>query len=212
MKTLKILFVLFIVLSLMVVTVSCAQPIDSDGDGWSDMNEMAAGTDPYNVDSDSDGYWDPQDANPLDATIPLKEQQPEVADESEMEAVPEQEPESLPSAEPDEPPTSPATPAISPELLPVNELQEVQEAVRVMMRNNDLHLLPNPVGVPTNDMHQFPDATTKHGKAGAGYVLHLHDFNGDGKPDTNYIGYRNTSGTYVSDAYGNVTQVSSGYD
>ncbi len=212
MKTLKILLVISFVLSLLVVTVSCAQPIDSDGDGWSDINEMASGTDPYNVDSDSDGYWDPHDANPLDATIPLEEQQPEVGDESETEPVPEQESETVPSTELTEPSTSPATSTISPELSPANELQEVQAAVRVMMRNNDLHLLPHPVHVPTNDMNQFPDATTKHGEAGVGYVLYLHDFNGNGKPSINYIRYRNTNGTYVSDAYGNVTQVSSRYD
>ena len=53
MKTSRILFVISFVLSLLVVTMSCAQPIDSDGDGWSDINEMAAGTDPYNIDSDT---------------------------------------------------------------------------------------------------------------------------------------------------------------
>ena len=38
---------------------------DSDGDGWSDEQELAAGTNPLNVDSDGDGIWDSKDSNPL---------------------------------------------------------------------------------------------------------------------------------------------------
>ena len=38
---------------------------DSDGDGWSDFKEKNAGTNPYNVDTDNDGIWDPHDPNPL---------------------------------------------------------------------------------------------------------------------------------------------------
>lgn len=38
--------------------------LDSDGDGWSDEKEKIMGTDPYSVDSDSDGINDPQDPNP----------------------------------------------------------------------------------------------------------------------------------------------------
>ena len=37
---------------------------DSDGDGWSDEKETSIGTNPYSVDSDSDGINDPQDPNP----------------------------------------------------------------------------------------------------------------------------------------------------
>lgn len=44
---------------------------DSDGDGWTDAQEIKAGTDPYKKDTDNDGYWDPQDPNPLDPTIPI---------------------------------------------------------------------------------------------------------------------------------------------
>jgi hypothetical protein len=78
-----------------------------------------------------------------------------------------------------------------------------------MMGNNNLTELANPVAVPTNDMRHFPDATTKHGAAGVGYVLFCHDFNGDGTADTNYIPFDRTKGTYICDRYGNVTQVTS---
>jgi len=42
-----------------------AQKIDSDGDGWSDDQESLAGTDPFDKDTDGDGYWDPIDPNAL---------------------------------------------------------------------------------------------------------------------------------------------------
>lgn len=48
-----------------------SQVHDSDGDGWTDQQEMNAGTDPYNKDTDGDGYWDPKDDNPLDPDIPV---------------------------------------------------------------------------------------------------------------------------------------------
>jgi len=43
---------------------------DSDGDGWNDEQEKKAETDPYNVDTDGDGIWDPKDPNPLVASTP----------------------------------------------------------------------------------------------------------------------------------------------
>ena len=46
--------------------------VDSDGDGWTDVQEQTAGTNPHNKDTDADGYWDPQDPNPLDPNIPAK--------------------------------------------------------------------------------------------------------------------------------------------
>jgi hypothetical protein len=45
-------------------------PIDSDGDGWTDVEEQIAGTNPQQSDTDGDGYWDPLDPNPLDPKIP----------------------------------------------------------------------------------------------------------------------------------------------
>jgi hypothetical protein len=47
-----------------------SQVQDSDGDGWTDQQEINAGTDPYNKDTDGDGYWDPKDENPLDQNVP----------------------------------------------------------------------------------------------------------------------------------------------
>ena len=44
--------------------------VDSDSDGWDDEQELNAGTDPDNKDTDGDGYWDPLDAGPLDPNIP----------------------------------------------------------------------------------------------------------------------------------------------
>ena len=42
--------------------------IDSDGDGLTDVQEIAFGTDPYNRDTDGDGVWDGMDFYPLDPT------------------------------------------------------------------------------------------------------------------------------------------------
>lgn len=39
--------------------------VDTDGDGWTDREELAAGTDPENPDTDGDGVPDPIDPNPL---------------------------------------------------------------------------------------------------------------------------------------------------
>ena len=43
---------------------------DSDGDGLTDEQERSAGTNPHNVDTDGDGYWDINDPNPLDSSVP----------------------------------------------------------------------------------------------------------------------------------------------
>jgi hypothetical protein len=46
--------------------------LDSDSDGWSDPQELKIGTNPDDKDTDGDGYWDPNDPNPLDPNIPEK--------------------------------------------------------------------------------------------------------------------------------------------
>jgi len=175
---------------------------DTDGDGWPNAQEENAGTDPDNVDTDGDGYWDPQDPNPLDPNVP-EEKQPTIQP---SETPITQAPEDIPNITPTVPtvtmPTSPYTDEMVEE-----ELRAVQAAVKVMMRNNNLTFLPDPVRVPTDDMRHFPDASTRHGSAGVGYVLYLHDHNGDGKPDSNYISFSKTKSTYICDEYGTVTQV-----
>ena len=206
-KRIKFLIALLIVF-LLLWTVSCVglegQGLtgDSDGDGWSDTQERTAGTNPNNVDSDGDGYWDPHDPNPLDSNIPT------------VGGAGKREPGPRPTPSPTPTPTTTPT-----EISPVSthegaalEFHRVQDAVRTMMRNNNLTELANPVTVPTNNMRRFPDATTKHGAVGMGYVLSCHDFNGDGIADTNYILFDRTKGTYICDKYGNVTQVTTGYE
>jgi len=200
-------------LLLLLSTSSCLVPeessamVDSDGDGWSNTQEKTAGTDPNKVDTDDDGYWDPHDPNPLDPNIPV--------DKGLLEPAPEETATPTPTPTPTATPAEPAAPAVTPTVTPeaaAEELRKVQDAVEVMMRNNNLTRLAHPVRVPTNDMNRFPDASTRHGTAGVGYVLFLHDWNGDGSPDTNYIHCSKTNGTYICDEYGNVTQVTTGYE
>ncbi len=119
---------------------------------------------------------------------------------------------STPAVTPPATTTSAATPVVPSEETAAEELRKVQDAVKVMMQNNKLTQLPHPVTIPTNDMRRFPDASTRHGIAGVGYVLYCHDFNGDGTPDTNYIGWSEIKGTYVCDEHGNVTQVTTGHE
>ena len=175
---------------------------DSDGDGWSDAQEQAAGTNPNNVDSDGDGYWDPHDPNPLDPNIPV------VGGARKGELSPTTTPSPTPG-----PTTTPTqVPTVSPQEEAALEFRKVQDAVRIMMRNNNLTELANPATAPTNNMRRFPDAITRHGAAGVGYVLSCHDFNGDGIADTNYVLFDQTKGTYICDKSGNVTQVTTGYE
>jgi hypothetical protein len=205
----KIVWIVSIaILFVLIGGISC-EPIDSDGDGWSDAQEITAATDPNNADTDNDGYWDPYDPNPLDAEIPEDEMQTEPEAES-ATPTPIEPTETTESTTSEEPSTPTGAPLVSPEAAAAEELRKVQNAVKVLMRNSDLNELANPVGIPTNDMHQFPDAITMHGKAGVGYVLYLHDFSSDGTPDTNYVHFRIAKGTYVCDKYGRVTQVSTG--
>lgn len=45
--------------------------LDSDNDGLTDVDEIARGTDPYNNDTDGDGFWDGHEVN-VTKTNPLK--------------------------------------------------------------------------------------------------------------------------------------------
>jgi len=81
MKAKKLIVVPLLAI-LLVSTFACGGTnetvvaVDSDGDGWTDVQEQNAGTDPYSVDTDGDGYWDMQDPNPLDSNIPPGEPTP----------------------------------------------------------------------------------------------------------------------------------------
>ncbi len=79
---LKHIVVIAMIASLLLVS-GCVQQdvaeVDSDGDGWSDEQELKAGTDSENKDTDSDGYWDPLDENPLDPEIPVPKVTPSPA-------------------------------------------------------------------------------------------------------------------------------------
>jgi len=181
--------------------------VDSDGDGWSNTQEKTAETDPNKADTDDDGYWDPHDPNPLDANIPV--------DKGLLEPAPEHTATPTPTPTPTTTPVEPAAPVVKTIVMPEvaeEELRKVQDAVEVMMRNNNLDQLAHPVRIPTNDMNCFPDTSTRHGTTGVGYVLFLHDLNGDGSPDVNYIRCSKTNGTYICDEYGSVTQVTKGYE
>lgn len=57
----------------LIVSGCTGTPKDSDGDGWSDEQEIKAGTDSNLKDTDGDGIWDPKDDNPLDKNIPVKQ-------------------------------------------------------------------------------------------------------------------------------------------
>lgn len=73
MKKNSILLIVIVLISVLGCVDEKTQPQDSDGDGWTDQQEINAGTDPYNRDTDGDGYWDPRDENPLDPDIPVSQ-------------------------------------------------------------------------------------------------------------------------------------------
>ncbi len=94
------------------------------------------------------------------------------------------------------------------------DLQSVQQAVSLMMVENNLSILPNPITEPTNDMRVFPDAITTPQTKGLldgdkpGYVLRAHDATPDGQPEpvVDYIGSSRTTWTYTVTRAGVVNQ------
>lgn len=108
------------------------------------------------------------------------------------------------------------------------ELSNVQNATISMMIDNGLSILPNPVTEPTNDMSAFPDTSVcgvdkvqdrdgnayVRGKDKDGYILYNHDINGDATSTSlvSYVPEQYTRGTYIVDALGTVTQVTTGFE
>lgn len=95
------------------------------------------------------------------------------------------------------------------------ELYHVQLAVAVLMADNDLSAIPNPVTAATNDMGAFPDATTLPLAKGltdgdkGGYLLYKHDKMSDGQtsPTVNYVSFVRSRWSYTVNSDGVVTQV-----
>jgi len=102
------------------------------------------------------------------------------------------------------------------------ELQNVQLAVGMMMTENGLSAIPNPVATATNDMAAFPDATSVCGSVDKpvdpdgndytvddkdGYLLYGHDITGGtAGDDVNYLPAETTQYYYTVAADGTVTQ------
>ena len=107
------------------------------------------------------------------------------------------------------------------------EFSNVQAAVVAMMVDNQLSTLPTAVNVTaTNDMAHFPDTSAVGDKGndldgntfgagdGTGFVLFDHDITADADNSSlvNYVATQFTKGTYTVDAYGTVTQATTGYE
>ena len=117
------------------------------------------------------------------------------------------------------------------------ELTNLQTAVIAMMTDNNLSELPSgfvddsgPLPA-TDNMSKFPHETAATAAAGAGlkskdpdgtdyeladkdgYILYQHDITGDGLTTglVNYVATEMTKGTYYVDAYGTVSQETTGY-
>ena len=111
------------------------------------------------------------------------------------------------------------------------EKSNIQTAIISMMTDNNLAVLPHPVIVATNDLAAFPDATSACGTVGEkvkdplarlygagqdknGFILYGHDITANNSTATvvNYVAARYSKGTYTVDAYGTVTQATTGYE
>ncbi len=174
-----------------------AEAIDSDGDGWSDVQEEKAGTNPHKTDTDGDGYWDPKDDNPLDPNIPSIIQPAPTPTPDETEAAATEF-------------SNVQTAVVS--MMVDNQLSTLPNAVAVA--TSDMSAFPD----STSDWNNTGKVTDLDGGsfgAGdkAGYVLYQHDMLGDIANTTlvNYVATQTTKGTYTVDAGGKVTQVTTGY-
>ncbi len=101
------------------------------------------------------------------------------------------------------------------------ELHNLQSAVVAMMTDNNISVLPNPVGTGTGAMTAFPDATSAavadKGLSvgdGDGYLLFGHDMtDGDGLVALeNYVTFNVTSYCYTVLGDGTVTQLLTKWD
>ena len=113
------------------------------------------------------------------------------------------------------------------------EFSNIQTAVISMMTDNGLNELPTgyvdgTVIAATDNMSLFPHSTAACGTSAKqydpdgnaytgsdkdGYILYQHDIAADNSTATtvNYVAMEQTKGTYYVDAYGTVTQATSGY-
>jgi len=90
-----------------------------------------------------------------------------------------------------------------------SELSNLQAAVDVMMTEEGLNTLPNPVLAATSDMKKFPDWESD---AAHGYVLYPDAVTGFKNSDADkFMRQITTKGTYTVTADGTVTQVTTGY-
>jgi len=116
------------------------------------------------------------------------------------------------------------------------EVANVQSAVLALMVDNNLAILPNPIGSWTNNMAAFPDNTSSPTTDGdsdsvfdkvtdpsgyaysetngdkLGYILFSHDISGNGttpnprQTNVNYVATNQTAYWYSVDEMGSVTQ------
>ena len=108
------------------------------------------------------------------------------------------------------------------------EFMTIQTAVHVMMVDNEISSIPNPVTVATYDMSTFPDTSVcgidkisdwqgnsyTFGRDKDGYLLYQHDITADAATTNlvNYVATQYTAGTYTVDSLGTVTQVTTGFE
>ena len=168
------------------------EAVDSDGDGWSDVQEEKAGTNPSKTDTDGDGYWDPKDDNPLDPDIPyiIQPAPTPTPDETEAAATEFRNVQSAVVA-----------------MMVDNQLSTLPTPVAVATDN--MSLFPDTTAAASKGTDR--DGNTYDANDKAGFILYQHDIIGSDGSDkaslVNYVATKTTKGTYTVDASGTVTQV-----